>query len=65
MEHIWDVVERELCALNVHPTNLHPLQDAILSIWANISKEFFQHLDESMPCGIKAVLNAKGDQTQY
>jgi len=53
-------VERELRALDVHPTNLHQLQDAILSIWANISKEFFQHLVESMPCQIKAVLKAKG-----
>jgi len=33
--HLWDVVERELRALDVHPTNLHQLQDAILSIWAN------------------------------
>jgi len=29
IEHLWDVVE--LCALDVHPTNLHQLQDAILS----------------------------------
>jgi len=33
------VVEQEHRALEVHPTNLHQLQDAILSIWANISKE--------------------------
>jgi len=26
----------------VHPTNLHQLQDAILSISANISKEFWR-----------------------
>jgi len=32
----------------VHPTNLHQLQDAILSIWANISKECFQHLGTFM-----------------
>jgi len=49
----------------VHPTNLHQLQDAILSIWANISKECIQHLVESMPCGIKPVLKVKGGQTQY
>jgi len=49
----------------VHPTNLHQLQDAFLSIWANISKECFQHLVESMPCRIKAVLKADGGQTQY
>jgi len=64
IEHLWDVVERELCAPDIHPTNLHQLQDAILSIWANISKEWFQHLVESMPHRIKAVLKAKGGQTQ-
>jgi len=32
IEHLWDVVEWELRALDVHPTNLHQLQDAILSI---------------------------------
>jgi len=62
IEHLWDV-ERELRALDVHPTNLYQLQDAILSIWANISKEWFQHLVESMPHRIKAVVKAKGGQT--
>jgi len=64
IDHLWDVVERELRALNVLPTNLHQLQDAFLSIWANISKEYFQHLVESMPRNsrIKAVLKAKGGQ---
>jgi len=32
IEDLWDVVERELRALDVHPTNLHQLQDTILSI---------------------------------
>jgi len=43
----------------------YQLQDAILSIWANISKECFRHLVESMPRRIKAVLKTKGGQTQY
>jgi len=34
IEHIWDVVKQELCALDVHSTNLHQL--LFLSIWANI-----------------------------
>jgi len=55
IEHLWDVVERELRALDVHPTNLHQLQDAILSIWANISKEIFQHLVESMPLELRQL----------
>jgi len=57
------MVEWELRALDVHPTNLHQLQDAILSIRANISKECFQRLVESMSCRIKAVVKTKGDQT--
>jgi len=65
IEHIWDVVEWELCALDVHPTNLHQLQDAFLSIWASISKECLQHLVESMLHRIKAVLKVKVGQTQY
>jgi len=36
-----------------------------LSILANISKESFQHLVELMPRKMKAVLKAKGGQTQY
>jgi len=39
-------------ALDVHPTYLHQLQDAVQSIWVNIYKECFQ----SMPHRIKAVL---------
>jgi len=31
IEHLWDVVERELRALDVHPTNLHQLQVKMLS----------------------------------
>jgi len=54
-----------LAYLDVHPTNLHQLNDAILSIWANISKECFHHLVESMPHRINAVLKAKGGQTQF
>jgi len=53
IELLWDVVELELRALDEHPTNLHQLQDAILSKWANISKECFQHLVESMPRRIR------------
>jgi len=64
IEHLWDVVERELRALDVHHTNLHQLQDAILKIWANISKECSQYFVESMPRRIKAVLKAKEGQTQ-
>ncbi|MDW1568538.1 hypothetical protein R7D93_25440 [Vibrio sp. YT-15] len=48
IEHLWDVVEREILIMNVQPTNLQQLCDVIMSIWTNISEECFQHLVESM-----------------
>ncbi len=48
--------------MDVQPTNLQQLSDAIMSIWTKISEECFQHLVESMPQRIKAVLKAKGVQ---
>ncbi len=49
IEHLWDVVEREIRIIDVQPTNLQQLCDAIVSIWTKISKECLQHLVESMP----------------
>ncbi len=65
MTSIWDVVEREIRIMDVQPTNLQQLRDAIMSIWIKISEEYFQHLVESMPQRIKAVLKANGGPTRY
>ncbi len=46
--------------MDVQPTNLQQLRDPIMSIWTKISEECFQHLVESMPRRIKAVLKTKG-----
>ncbi len=59
IEHLWDVVEREIRIMDVQPTNLQQLRDAIMSIWTKISEECFQHLVESMSRIIKAVLKEK------
>ncbi len=65
IEHDWDVVEREIHIMDVQPTNLQQLRDAIMSIWTKISEECFQHFVESMPRRIKAVLKAKWGPTRY
>ncbi len=49
IEHLLDVVEREIRIMDVQPTNLQQLRDAIMSIWTKISDQCFQHLVESMP----------------
>ena len=67
IEHLWDMVEREIpCpSHHVQPTNLQQLHHAIMSFWTKISEECFQHLVESIPRRIKAVLKAKGGPTRY
>ncbi len=55
----------EICIMDVQPTNLQQLRDAIMSIWSKISEECFQHLVESMSRRIKAVLKSKGGPTRY
>ncbi len=61
IEHLWDVVEREIHIMNVQPTNLQQLCDAIMSIWTKISEECFL-LVESMPWRIKQFWSQKGVQ---
>ncbi len=58
-------MEREIRIMDVQPTNLQQLRDAIMSKWTKISEKCFQHLDESMPRRIKAVLKVKGGPTRY
>ncbi len=65
IEHLWDVVDWMIHIMDVQLTNLQQLRDAIMSIWTKISEECFQHLVESMPRRIKAVLKAKVGQTRY
>ncbi len=62
IEHLWDVVEREIHIMDVQTTNLQQLCDAIMTIWTKISEQCFQHLVESMTRRIKTVLKAKGVQ---
>ncbi len=62
IEHLWDVVKWEICIMNVQPTNLQQLRDAIMSIRTKISEECLQHLVESTPQRIKAAPKAKGGQ---
>ncbi len=65
IEQLWDVVEQEIHIMDVQPTNLQQLRDAVMSIWTKISEECFQHLVEPMPQRIETVLKAKWGPTRY
>ncbi len=43
IEHIWDVVEREIHIMDVQRTNLQQLGDAFMSILTKISEECFSN----------------------
>ncbi len=66
IEHLWDVVEREIRIMDVQPTNLQQLRDAIMSICSKMSDECFQHLVESVPeLELRQFWRQKGDTTRY
>ncbi len=65
IEHLWDVVEREIRIMDVQRTNLQQLRDAIMTIWTKIPEECFQHLVESMLSRTVAVLKSKEGPTRY
>ncbi len=48
IEHLWDVEEREILIMDVQPTNLQQLREAIMTIWT-------KHLPT--PCWIYATKN--------
>ncbi len=50
-EHLWDVVEWEIRIMDVQPTNLQQLRDAIMLIWTKIWGMF------TIPCWIYATKN--------
>uniref|UniRef100_A0A3Q2PSX3 Mitochondrial ribosomal protein L58 n=1 Tax=Fundulus heteroclitus TaxID=8078 RepID=A0A3Q2PSX3_FUNHE len=65
MEHLWEMVEREVRTMAAQPTSQQQLRDAIVSAWTKASEESFRHVVESMPQRVKAVLKAKGGPTRY
>ncbi|GBM81977.1 Transposable element Tcb2 transposase [Araneus ventricosus] len=65
MEHIWDVMERQLRAQTPPCPNISTLRDRCLDIWYNLSPVMYQKLVASMPRRVTAVLKAKGGATGY
>ncbi len=51
-EHLWDVEEREIHIMDVQPTNLQQLRDAIMTIWStslrNVSNTLLNQYHEEL-----------------
>ncbi|GBM19761.1 hypothetical protein AVEN_274834-1, partial [Araneus ventricosus] len=65
MEHIWDVMERQLIAQTPPCPNISTLRDRFLDIWCNLSLVIYQKVVASMPRRVASVLKAKGGATRY
>ncbi|GBM84291.1 hypothetical protein AVEN_59607-1 [Araneus ventricosus] len=65
MEHIWDVMERQLRAQTPPCPNISTLSDRCLDIWYNLSPVMHQKLVASMLRRVAAVLKAKGGAARY
>nr|KAF6360092.1 hypothetical protein mMyoMyo1_011050 [Myotis myotis] len=65
IEHLCDEVKRATRQLVPQPSNLTELDSAIPQAWCQIPHITFQHLVESIPRRIAAVLKAKSDPTKY
>lgn len=62
IEHLWDVLERVIRILDVQPTNVEELLDAIIRALTQISKECVQNIAESIPRSIGWFKRYKGVQ---
>ena len=65
IEHLWDELERRLLARPNHPTSLPELTLALVAEWKQILAAMFQHLVESLPRRVEAVIASKGGPAPY
>ena len=65
IEHLWDVLNKQVRSMEAPPRNLQDLKDLLLTSWCQIPQHTFRGLVESMPRRVRAVLAAKGGPTQY
>ena len=65
IEHVWDIMGRQLRAMNPQPQNNNELFDALRDTWDNIPQVQLAALVQSMRRRCTAVINANGGHTRY
>ena len=65
IENVWKKLKVELENQAVNITTRVILEDAIRTVWSEISQEYIQNLYFSIPKRIRAVIKAKGSITKY
>ena len=65
IEQLWDELERQLRARPDRPTSVPDLTNALVAEWKQVPAAMYQHLVESFPRRVEAVIEAKGGPTPY
>lgn len=65
IENAWDILDRKVRALYPQPTTKDELFRALSDAWDDISQSYFEHLVDSMPRRMKAVIKTRGFPTKY
>ena len=65
IEHLWDVLDRQVRSTAAPPRNLQDLKDLLLMFWCQIPQDTFRRLGESMSQRVGAVLATHGGPTAY
>lgn len=65
IEHVWELLERRIRQRPCQPSSLTALRVFLQQEWHNIPDLDLQHLVESMPKRVRAVIAAKGGNTKY
>jgi hypothetical protein len=65
IEHLWDELECRLRARPNRPTSVPDLTNALVAEWKQVPAAMLQHLVESLPRRVEAVITAKGGPTPY
>jgi transposase len=65
IEHVWMMIKYRLAKDYAHVTSANELKHVIMQLWEECSHDEFNHLVESMPRRIQAVIKAKGGLIKY
>ncbi|GBN96913.1 hypothetical protein AVEN_125716-1 [Araneus ventricosus] len=65
IEHVWDMLGRQISARQPPPTCLPELRRALLDEWCNIPQDQIHNLILSMPRRCKACIASSGRHTPY
>ena len=65
IEHLWDIIDRDIRSQIVQPRTLHQLAQAVTDAWNRVAQMDIRRLVLSMRRRCTAVVAAQGGHTRY